>query len=368
MKILVLANSDIGLYRFRKELLHSLLQQHSVTIALPNGPFLPQLADLGCNIIKTTIDRRGTNPLKDIHLFFRYVKIIHSEKPDIVISYTIKPNVYGGLACRITKTQQLANITGLGTSIENKGFLQIFTLFLYRTGLKQASCVFFQNTHNLTFMQKHRVVQKNFRLLPGSGVNLDENAFEPYPTNDGSIRFLFVGRIMKDKGIEELLVCTKEIICKYPHVSFDIAGEFDEPVYRSQLEALHKQGYVTYLGFCNDVHCLMKTHHAVILPSYHEGLSNVLLEAAACGRPVITTNVPGCRETFDDGISGFGSEARNATSLRDAIIRFIELPYDQKIAMGMRGREKMVREFDRRLIIDAYHEEINNLDTPHRTF
>lgn len=361
MKILVLTNSDVGLYRFRKSLLQTLLQDHTVCIALPDGSYLPQLKEMGCQIRLMDVDRRGKNPLKDLQLFFRYRKLLCSERPDVVITYTIKPNVYGGLACRLLGIPQIANVTGLGTSIENKGLLQRLTLLLYRMGLKKAKCVFFQNRHNMEFMHAHGIAQHCSRLLPGSGVDLQDNPFEDYPADDGSVRFLFVGRIMKDKGIEELLDCAGRIHPQLPHVTFDIVGDFDETVYETRMNTLQAQGSICHLGFRHDIHDLMACHHAIVLPSYHEGLSNVLLEAAACGRPVITTNVPGCRETFDEGVSGFGVPARDAKALEIALRKFIDLPYSQKAKMGRMGREKVVGTFDRRLVIEAYCQEIKKL-------
>lgn len=361
MKILILTNNDVGLYRFRKELLQTLLQEHTVSVSLPDGPFVSKMKEMGCHICLTDVDRRGVNPLKDMQLFLHYLKLLRSERPDVVISYTIKPNIYGGLACRFYNVPQLATITGLGTSIENRGPLQFLTLALYRICLKRARCIFFQNKQNLAFMQQHGIAQENFHLLPGSGVNLHDNPFEPYPEDDTTVRYLFIGRIMKDKGIGELLECAKQIHDKHSNITFDIVGDFDDPAYASLFEPLQAQGCIYHLGFRNDIHELIASHHAIVLPSYHEGLSNVLLEAAACGRPVITTNVPGCKETFDEGVSGYGVPARDADALFKALLRFANLPHPQKAEFGRMARDKIVREFDRNIVINAYCKEIKKL-------
>jgi glycosyltransferase involved in cell wall biosynthesis len=361
MKILVLANFGMGLYNFRKELLEELINQNSeVYISLPNDEFVPKLVNLGCKFIETPLERRGTNPIKDIKLLFHYIKIIKLIKPDVILTYTIKPNVYGGFACRIAMTPYITNITGLGTSLENKGVIQKITLGLYRVGLKRASCIFFQNETNRKFFFDKNVVKSKTRILPGSGVNLAQHPLEEYPDNDEKDRFLFIGRMMKAKGVEELLQAAKTVKEKYPNAQFDLIGSCEENYYQ-QLAELNKSGIINYHGQQEDVHSFIKNSHATILPSYHEGTANVLLESASSGRPVLASRVPGCIETFDEDVSGFGFEVKSVESLVEAIIKFIKLPYEQKKAMGIAGRKKMENEYDRRIVINAYMNEINNL-------
>lgn len=359
MKILILSNSDSGLYGFRKELIQKLLAEgNKVELSLPAGKYSSVFQEMGCHYIETSIDRRGMNLVKDIRLFLYYYKMIHEIMPDVVLTYTIKPNIYGGIACRLLHTKYIVNITGLGTAVENKGILSRILLFMYKIGLKNSSQVFFQNESNRLFFQEKKLIKKS-RLIPGSGVNLQENCYEEYPKDEEQIRFLFVGRIMKDKGIEELLDCAEKLNNKRYNVIFDLVGGYDEERYQDRMEALQKRGIINYFGRRDDVHFLMKTHHAVILPSYHEGLSNVLLEAAACGRPVLTTDVPGCREAFEDGISGIGFRPKDSDALVSAVERFLRLPYEEKRQMGICGRRKMEQEFDRQIVIDAYIEEIS---------
>lgn len=361
MKILVIANFGMGLYNFRKELLEELInKKNEVIIALPNDEYVPKLKSLGCKFMETHLERRGTNPIKDLKLLLHYIKLIKRIRPDVVLTYTIKPNVYGGLACRITKTPYLTNITGLGTAVENKGIIQRITLLLYKIGLKKASCLFFQNETNQKFFCDRNIVKNKTRLVPGSGVNLEKHIFEDYPENEHNNRFLFIGRIMKSKGIEELVQATKIVKEKYPKTHFDLIGSCEED-YFQQLDELHKLGIIHYHGQQSDVHSFIKKSHATILPSHHEGTANVLLESASSGRPVLASRVPGCKETFDEGISGFGFDVRSVDSLVEAIIKFINLPYEQKIAMGIAGRKKMEKEYDRKIVISAYMDEINNL-------
>jgi glycosyltransferase involved in cell wall biosynthesis len=361
LKILVLANFGMGLYNFRKELLEELIKQNNeVYISLPNDQYVPKLKKIGCKFLDTHLDRRGTNPLKDLRLLFDYIRILNRIKPDIVLTYTIKPNVYGGIACAVTKTPYITNVTGLGTSVENKGLMQKVTLMLYRLGLKKADCVFFQNETNRKFFIDNKIVKNNTRSIPGSGVNLMQHKFEKYPLPDNKVGFLFIGRIMKAKGIEELLDAAKLVKEKYTDVQFDLIGGIEEN-YKEKLDEFESLDIVKYHGQQEDVHSFIRRSHAIILPSYHEGLANVLLESASSGRPVLASRVPGCIETFEDGLTGFGFEAKNVDSLVKAITRFINIPYNQKKEMGLAGRRKIEKEFDRNIVIQSYLQEINSI-------
>lgn len=358
MKILILANNDVGLYKFRKELIERLLEKHNVYICLPSGEFIPALEKIGCKFIPCEFDRRGMNPLSEIKLIKNYWRVIRKVKPDIVFTYTIKPNSYGGAVCTLLRVPYIANVTGLGTSIENGGVLQKVTLVLYRCGLRKAQRVFFQNTYNYQFMSAKGIVGDNYSILPGSGVNLEEHSYEPYPSEEDGIRFLFVGRIMKDKGIGEFLQCAKQIHETHPECSFSLVGDYDDESYRSVIEKYEKKGILKFFGQQKDVHSFMKLHHILIQPSYHEGLSNVLLEAAACGRPVIASCIPGCKETFDEGISGFGFEPRNVDSLVASVEKMISMGTHERRQMGICGRRKVEQEFSRQIVINAYQKEL----------
>jgi galacturonosyltransferase len=362
MKILILANSDIGLYKFRKELLRFLIESgNRVYLSLPDGKYIPSLREMGCLFYETSVDRRGVNPFKDLHLLLQYNQLVKRMDPDVVLTYTIKPNIYGGIICRFHHVKYLENITGLGTAIENGGILSKVLLFLYRISLKEASQIFFQNKGNQLLFEKKKIGRKS-RLIPGSGVNLQEHCYEEYPADTGEIRLLFVGRIMRDKGIEELLSCAQYCKATHPNLQFTLAGDYDDVEFKSRIEQLEHKGVVRYLGHQTDIHSIIKKHHAVILPSYHEGLSNVLLEAAACGRPVLASNISGCRETFDDYKTGIGFEAKNTNSLMATIEEFLALSYEEKKKMGIQGRKKMEREFDRKLIVNAYMQEIGEIE------
>ncbi|MEG0378354.1 MAG: glycosyltransferase family 4 protein [Eubacterium sp.] len=342
-KIMLIGNHDVVIYNFRKELIQKLLQKDfEVAIVLPYGEKVDLLVQVGCKFFETPIDRHGTNPITDLKLIQNYKKILKQYQPDVVLTYTIKPTLYGGIACQSLKIPYIVNITGLGTAVEEKSLKQSLILSLYRKAFKKVACVFFQNKKNQQFFSENKIIISNQKSILGSGVNLKEHRFEDYPPDKVKVHFLYIGRMMKDKGIDELLEAAKIIKHKYSNVSFDLIG-FCEKDYSNKktLENLHEQKIINYLGHQNNVHEQIKTHHAVIHPSYHEGMANVLLEAAACGRPVLASIIPGCRETFDEGISGIGFEAKNVESLVQAIERFIALPYEAKKAMGITGRRKM---------------------------
>ncbi len=361
MKLLILSNIDMGLYKFRKELLEEFVKSYEVFFCVPSGGFVEKICDLGCKYIPCNVlARRSTNPIKDCRLYKFYKEVLNKIKPDIVLTYTIKPNVYGGIACSLKKIPYISNITGLGTSIENGGVLAFISTTLYKLGLKRAQCVFFQNKDNQNLFFHKKIVKGRSCLIPGSGVNLNTHYYEPYPKNTNIIHFLFVGRIMKDKGIEELVTVMKDIHETRKDVVLDIVGFCDEN-YNDLLKKAEKDGVIINHGIQMDVHPYYKNCHCVVLPSYHEGMANVLLEASSTGRPVITTRVPGCRETYEEGITGLGCEARSIISLKEAILVFISLSNERREEMGKAAREKMVREYDRNKVVKAYMNELNNL-------
>ena len=225
-KVLLVGNHEIVIYNFRKEIIERLLEEnYEVYIVLPYGKKVDILIDMGCHFIDLPIDRRGTNPIRDFSLFMNCIKIFKQIKPNVVLTYTIKPNIYGGIACKLLSIPFIANITGLGTSIENSGILHKFSLFLYKIGLYNANCVFFQNKSNLDFFINKKIVKGNMRLVPGSGVNIKEHCYEEYPSESNYIRFIYVGRLMRDKGIVELFNAIPKVIDRYSNVYFDIVGD-----------------------------------------------------------------------------------------------------------------------------------------------
>lgn len=354
--ILVLSNSFSGLYRFRKELLLELLDRYEVVLAAPGNHHGAELAALGCRICDIAVARREISPCKDLMLFFRYLKLILRERPACVLTYTIKPNIYGGLAARLAGRPYLCNITGLGSAFQNRRATGLLTA-VYRQALRKAACVFFQNKDSQAFLTAMRVVSGPWRLIPGSGVNTEHFSPQEYPEDQG-INFLMVSRIIREKGIDQYLQAAESLTGKYRDLQFHLIGS-DEEDYTAKIEALHQKGVIHYHGRQNDVRDFYRDVHCVVHPSYYnEGMSNVLLEAAACGRPVIATDHPGCRETVNAGRSGLLCEPKNSESLITAIEQFLAIPWEARRDMGLAGRAKVEQEFDRRVVMGAYLEEI----------
>lgn len=362
MKIMILANNDAGLYKFRRELLEELVKEHQVTVCLPDGEFVQNIREIGCEFIDCTVlERRGMNPVKELKLLRFYRKILKEKKPDIVFTYTIKPNVYGGMACAGLKIPYAANITGLGTAVEHPGLIQKITLTLYKAGLRKACKVFFQNTENRDFFLKKNVVSGAYDQLPGSGVNLTQYQPLPYPEGE-TVDFVFIARVMKEKGIDNYLEAAEEIRRKYPQTRFHICG-FCEDDYSARLKELEEKGIIIYHGMVKDMTPVYRMISCTVHPTYYpEGLSNVLLESCACARPIITTDRAGCREVIDDGVNGFICGQNDTKDLIRQMEKFLALSLEEQKQMGLMGRKKVEEEFDRRIVIEKYLQEVQKVE------
>ena len=361
MKVLFLVNHDVVIYNFRKELVERLLSDgHKVTISSPYGERIDDLIAMGCEYIESTIDRHGTNLIKELKLLDYYKALMKEVKPDVVLTFTIKPNIYGGIAAKKFGIPYIANITGLGMAIEKKNLMQTIAVFLYKLSFSEVKRVFFQNTVDMQYFKEKNIAVDKHKLIPGSGVNLDHFRILEYPPEE-KIEFVFLSRIMKQKGIEQYIETAKYISNKYPFTRFHVCG-FCEERYEKTLADLHKKGIIIYHGMVRDVREILKKTHCTIHPSFYpEGMSNVLLESAACGRPIITTNRSGCKEIVEDGINGYLVEQKNTWDLIEKVEKFINLDNEARKQMGLAGRIKVEREFDRKIVVDAYLEEINGI-------
>ncbi len=350
MKILILANNDVGLYKFRKELIQELLKDHDIYISLPDGDLIQPLIDMGCHFIDTQVDRRGINPFTDIKLLLTYYHMIKDIKPDLVITYTIKPNIYGGMICRLLHIKYAINITGLGTAFQNDGFIKTLVSFMYKLSTKKASVVFFENRGNMqTFIDLKLVQEKQTYLLNGAGVNLDDYPFTVYPSNTDELHFLFIGRVMKEKGVDELFTSAKQLKQEYPNIHFDIVGPMEDN-YQDIINNLVNENIIHYYGFQEDVKPYIKQCHCFVLPSYHEGMANTLLECAAMGRPLITSNIHGCMEAVKD--NGLLCNVKDSKNLYNKLKEFIEMDYNQKKTLGYNSRKLMEEVFDKRKVVE----------------
>ena len=356
-KVLVLINSSGGLYDFRNEFVEALLKDYQVFVSVPDDVKTKELIEEGCQVMQTPINRRGINPIEDLKLYWTYRNMMKELQPDLVVTYTIKPNIYGGFCAGRMKIPYLTTITGLGGAFDRTGLFLQLIIHMYRAGMKRAACVFFQNEENRNIFKKFGIAGKSDRLVMGSGVSLEHHRYEEYPKREET-HFLFVGRVMKERGILEFIGAAQELHSE--SVFFDILGYCDED-YQEMLEELEKKGVIHQLGFHTEVHPYLADASAVVVASFHEGMSNALIEAAATGRPAIASNISGCLEAFEEGKTGFGFTPGNAEELIRAMKKFLALSYKERAEMGRAAREKMEKEFDRKLVTAAYMDEVRKL-------
>ena len=358
MKILILANNSGGLYDFRHELIFALLNRGDVVAVTPFDDKVEELKGTGCQLVEVSLDRRGINPLRDLRLLRQYQVLIKRENPDLVITYTIKPNIYGGIVCRLRHIPYAANITGLGTAFQERGLLRALVTELYRFGLKRAKAVFFENAGNRElFLNEHIIRAEQACLLNGAGVNLERYQVAEYPEEEAPTRFLFMGRIMREKGVDELFAAMRKLRAESVDCTLNVLGGYEED-YRAVIEQCEREGWLRYYGYQKDVRPFIAASHCFVLPSWHEGMANTNLECAAMGRPVITSRIHGCMEAVEDGVSGFLCERQNAEDLARVMGRFAALPYATRREMGLAGRQRMERLFDKRQIVSRTLERL----------
>lgn len=358
-KVIILINDTTYAYNLRGAIVEKLINEnYSVVIICQLLKHQEKLKKMGAKLIGVNPSRHGTNPFSDLMLMNTYKKILKKEKPDVVLTYNIKPNVYGGMACQQLKIPYISNITGLGTPVENPGKLQKLTIQLYKRGVAGSTCVFFQNNDNKIFFEKHNMLKpkSRIRIIPGSGVDLKKHPVLPW--NDGDeIHFLFAARVMKEKGIDLFLAAARKFANE--KIIFDVCGPCDDEKYKT---ILNTEKYVVYHGEQKDMTPFYKMCTCFLYPSYYpEGMSNVLLEAAASGRPVIAADRAGCRETLDDGITGFLVAVNDEKAVIEATNKILKMNDKERKEMGSRGSEKIHKEFDRKIVVQAYWEEIQRI-------
>lgn len=359
-KILILSNHFITLYNFRKELISKLVEDgHEVFISMPKAEENQFFVDLGCEIIETEVDRRGINPIRDLMLIIKYIFIMKKVRPDIIFSYTIKPNIYGSIASNLTKYRQVSNITGTGATFIKKDALSSVAKWLYKISIKRSYKVFFQNSGDKEFFIKNNLIKNNYALIPGSGVNLHQFSVSNLPLDD-EVNFIFIGRIMELKGINEYLETAKIIKSRYQNTNFYIAGFIEEERYNDIINGYHNKGIINYIGFQKDIKSWIEKCHCTILPSHGgEGVPNVLLESAAMGRICISSKINGSKDVIQDGLTGFLFEAGDTFDLKDKVEKVIQQNYEAKKQMGLSGRRKVENEFDRKIVINTYLDEVS---------
>ena len=340
------------MYDFRHELIAELVKSDCMVTALtPFDTKVDDLCALGIDVIETPMNRRGINPVEDSKLLILYLKLLKKLQPDLVITYTIKPNVYGAFAARLLRIPYAVNITGLGTAFQGDGMLRKVVTAMYRLSCKRARVVFFENSENRRiFLDEKIVKEEQTCLLSGAGVNLSHYQVADYPAGE-TTKFLFIGRVMKEKGIEELFAAMKRLTAEGVPCSLDLLGGYEED-YKTLIEQYTAEGWLRYHGYQADVRPFIAASHCFVLPSWHEGMANTNLECAASGRPVITSNIHGCLEAVENGITGFLCEKQNPDDIYRVMKRFAELPHEQRKAMGLAGRKRMEALFDKNQVVE----------------
>ena len=364
-KVLIFSNSLWNIFNFRLNLILRLKQSnYYIKLLAPFDNYYNQLSDY--DFVHIKIDNHGLNPIVDFFLFLQLVFILIKEKPDCILTYTPKCNIYAGLAARLTNTPIINNISGLGSVFINNNLTTQLVMLLYKFALNKSLKVFFQNNDDLSlFIQKGLVNPNITGLLPGSGVDINRFTPIPLPSPRSSFVFLLVARMLKDKGILEFVTAARALKAKYPHIECQLLGFLDvknpTAVSSEEMSAWVNEGVVNYLGTSDSVVDYLRLADCVVLPSYREGTPRSLLEAASVGKPIITTDAVGCREVVDEGYNGFLCEPRNAEDLTAKMERMLLLPEADRLKMGVNSREKAVRQFDEKIVIDKYVEVIRGL-------
>ncbi len=353
-KILIITNHSYMLYRFRLELIEKLAEEHEVILSMPFVGHEEDFQKLGLRCIETKLERRGMNPIKDYSLIKEYKRQLKEIQPDLVITFSIKPNVYAGWLCGRERIPYAAVVQGLGSAFERPLLSRVASL-LYRISLRKALAVYFENDANARFfVEKNLVSFAKIKVLPGAGVNLKTYEYKKYPKND-PFRFAYIGRIMKEKGISELFEACQRLRDKGCQFVLDMVGFYEDEFrddYKREVDRQVIQGHADDHGFKEDPRPYYEMADCIVMPSYHEGMSNVVLEAAAMGRPVITTDIPGCREAVDDKESGLLVKPRDVDSLEEAMETMLKMSRKQREAMGVKGREKMKECFDKEKVVE----------------
>lgn len=354
MKILIAANDSYGLYIFRRDLIQKLIKEgNEVYALLPDGECTERIKELGCHFIEVPVDRRGISPKNDIKLFLTYLKHMLAIRPKMVITYTIKPNVYCGLAARLLHIPYAVNITGLGTAFQKEGLVKEVVKLLYRVGCGSAKVVFTENPGNKeTLCELGLFPPEKVYVLHGAGVNTEHYAFEDYPAESEPLKFLFIGRIMQEKGIDEFFRAADRLINDGLNAEFHMAGGYDENEYQEVIDQRTKDPHFVYEGWLDDIRPAIKNCHCFVLPSWHEGMANTLLECGSMGRPITTSNIHGCLEAVEEGKNGFLHEVKNADSLYETMKKFAALSKEEKAAMGKYSREYIVSNFDKKQVVE----------------
>ena len=368
MKILISINTSWNIINFRLGLLKSLQKEgFEIIVLAPKDEYSDSFKDHGFQYCDINMNNKGTNPIEDLKLTIDYFKILKEVKPELILNYTIKPNIYGTIAANLLNIPTINNIAGLGTLFVNENFVTKIAKFLYKYSQSKAKFVFFQNNEDFELFTSQKLVDaRKCDILPGSGV--DTTKFVPIevPKKDDTFRFLLISRMLWDKGIQEYIDAAKEIKKKYKNVEFQLLGFLDvsnkTAISKEQMDIWVKEGIVNYLGTSDNVKNEISKCDCIVLPSfYREGTPRTLLESASMAKPIITTNNIGCKDVVDHNTNGYLCEVKNSIDLANQMEKMINLTVDERTTMGNKGREKVINEFDETIVINKYKQVINKV-------
>ena len=367
MHVLMSVNAAWNIWNFRRPLVSALIADgHRVTVLAPRDGSVADLEKLGCRFIPLKISAKGLNPTEGLQLLRQFKRVFTAECPDVILSYTIKNNIFGALAARSCNIPFVPNVTGLGTAFLSGGLLLRVAKGLYRNAFKRPPVIFFQNEDDRDLFLDHKLVRaQQARLLPGSGIDLARFAVADYPEQSEAPVFLMIARLLRDKGVLEYVEAARQVQEQVPGARFQLLGATDSEnrtaIDRDTVRAWEAEGLVEYLGTTSDVRPHIVAAHCVVLPSYREGAPRTLIEAAVMARPLITTDVPGCRAVVTQGASGYLCQVKSGDSLAKACLGFLALPHAEKMKMGHAGRSKMEAEYDDAIVVEAYRTAIGEL-------
>lgn len=366
--IVIVLNTSWNIYNFRLNLMRALKKEGYRVIALaPYDEYSDKLKTEGFEWINLSLNNDSTNPLVELKQIRNFYLIYKHINPDIILQYTIKPNLYGTLAASFLRIPVINNISGLGTVFVQKKFVYKIARLLYRILLHFPKKIFFQNRYDRELFIKKKLVKESIsEVIPGSGV--DTSRFFPLENKKKSpdiVIFLMIARLIKDKGIQEYIVAVQRLKIKYPNVKFQLIGSlyFGNPsaISKKELDSWIESGVIEYLEFSDNMEKVISKSDCVVLPSYREGLSRVLLESASMAKPIVTTDVAGCKDIVDHGVNGFLCKVKNSESLFQEMEKIILMSEENRVSMGKKGREKVLLAFDEKLVIRKYLSVINDI-------
>lgn len=360
MKLIMVANTSWSVFNFRHSLIKELLNCGvELYVIAPEDKFSAKLTEMGCQVLDLPMQAKGVNPIADLALMLRLLRNYREIKPDFIIHYTIKPNIYGSLAAKLADIPSLAITTGLGYTFVNQNVVSKVARQLYKFAFRYPKEVWFLNEDDRrAFLEHHLIEPDKAVLLHGEGVNLNHFVPTDKPQPDENIRFLLIARMLRDKGVCEFVEAARQIRQRYPNAIFQLLGDCGVPnpsvIGREEIAQWEREGVVEYLGTTDDVRPIIAQADCLVLPSYREGIPRTMIESAAMAKPLIVSDAPGCRDVVLDGQTGYLCEVKNAKSLAQRCEQFLTLSDSEKQAMGKAGRSFMEAKFDEKWVIKQY--------------